>query len=100
MAAASGSGADENKRQKILVPTRVLFGFSLFEGFQNSIADGFRIGQCLQSGGELSELVVAEVTVAGACGQDEVVIADANALTIRGIGEDAAPVLIYAGDLA
>ena len=92
------SGADEDERQEIAMPARILLGLRLLERPQNSVSDRDGVREALQAGRELLELLVPEVAVPHAGRQDQVVVRERYVRAIGRARADATPVLVDGGD--
>ncbi len=82
---SGGSGADDHEVQRIAGFTGRGAAFREFEGEQNSAADFERVLDGLEAGRESLPFVVAEVGVAGAGGDDEVVVRDLLNFVLRSV---------------
>ena len=71
---AGGAGADHGERQQPLAPLRVVGPLGLLERAQNPAAQLQRVVDGFHAGREFGELVVAEVGLAGAGGDDQGVV--------------------------
>ena len=85
---AGRAGSDDDEGQKALALGRVIGHLCLLEGGQDGGADLQGVIQRLHARGELGEVVVAEVGLVGASGDDEGVVGDdaLGARKIRGDG--------------
>src|SRR5271170_1942258 len=66
----------------------IFFSFGLFESLQNLVPDSNGVGETLKTGGEWRIFIVAEVTLARAGCNDEVIIRDAHILAVHRVGQD------------
>ena len=69
-----GAGADDDERQQLLAAFRVAGPLGLLERTEDPAAQFQRVVDRLHAGRELGEVVVAEVGLAGARGDDQAVV--------------------------
>ena len=71
---AGRTGADDDEGQKRRAPLRIGFALGAFEGHQNTPPQRGGVFQRLQAGRERLPFVMAEISMAGAGGENERVI--------------------------
>jgi len=79
---------------------RVFLGLGLLEGAQYPVPNRDRIREALQPRRESREFVVPEVAMPDSGRQDENIVRNRHSLPIRGIDEDASPILVHARDFS
>ena len=78
---AGGPGADDGERQQLPAPLRIVGPLGRLERAQDAAAQLQRVVDGFHAGGELGELVVAEVGLPGAGGHDQAVVGGVVGMT-------------------
>src|SRR4030095_6470991 len=97
---ARGARTDEYERQQVAMGKWIFFGLGLLERLQDLVADRLRIREGLQTRRVRLELLVTEVAVRGAGGEDQGVVLDRHSLALRTVDEDQLPYLVDTNDLS